>query len=68
MSNTVRYKHEDMIDMFGEVEVGLGVVGLYGENWGWRGEGVDAALERQIFITLRIGSNDDDSKNNAVCL
>ena len=39
------------------------------ENWGWRRErGVDTALERQIFITLRIARNDEDSKNNAVCL
>ena len=58
-----------MIDMFDEVGVGWGVVGLYGENWGWRGERVfDTALERKIFITLRIGSNDEDNKNNAVCL
>ena len=28
---------------------------------GGRG-GVDTALERQIFITLRIGSNDEDTK------
>ena len=34
---------------------GGGVEALYGENWGWRvgGSGVDKALERQIFITLR---------------
>ena len=28
-----------MIDMYGEVGVGMGVVGLYGENCGWRGRG-----------------------------
>ena len=34
---------------------------LYGENWGWRGErGVDTALEREVFITLRIGRNVKD--------
>ena len=38
-------------------------------GWGWRGErGVDTALERQIFITLRIGSNDEDNKNNVKSL
>ena len=38
-------------------------MGLYGENWGWRGRGgVDTALERQIFITLKIGRNDEDTK------
>ena len=43
-----------MIDMFGVVGVGLGVlwdcmgrIGVAG------GRGVDTALERQIFITLR---------------
>ena len=44
-----------------------GVEGLYGEN-GVGGGGVDTALERQIFITLRIGSNDKDSKNNVKSL
>ena len=37
-------------------------IGVQGDS------GVDTALERQIFITLRIRSNDEDSKNNAVCL
>ena len=32
------------------------------------GEGVDTALERQIFITLGIGGNDEDSKNNVKSL
>ena len=58
-----------MIEMFGEVGVVMGCCGIVGENWGLRGErGLDTALERQIFITLKIGRNDDDSKNNAVCL
>ena len=39
-------------------------MGLYRENCGWRVEVVDTALERLIFITLRIGSNDEDNKNN----
>ena len=55
--------------MFGVVWVGLdGVVGLYGENWGWRVRGgVDTALEREIFTTLRIRRNDEDTKT-APCL
>ena len=43
-------------------------MGLYEVNWGWRWEGVDTALEHHIFITLRIGSNDEDSQNNVKSL
>ena len=58
-----------MIDMFGEVGVGMRCCGIVWGELGLEGERrVDTALERQIFITLRIGSNDEDSKNNAVCL
>ena len=52
-----------MIDMFGEVGVGMGCCGIVVKNWGWGGRGgVDTSLERQIVITLRIGSNDEDTK------
>ena len=59
-----------MIDMFGEVGVGMGCCGIVWGELGLEGgeRGVDTALERQIFITLRIGSSDEDCKNNAVCL
>ena len=58
-----------MIDMFDEVGVGMGCCGVVWGEFGLEGgEGVVTALERQIFITLRIGSNDEDSKYNAVCL
>ena len=54
-----------MFDIIG----GVGVLrDCMGKEWGWRGKGVDTALERQIFITLRIGSNDEDSKNNVKSL
>ena len=49
-----------MIDMFGVVGSAGSVVGLKVENWCWRRRGVDTALERQIFITLRIRRNDED--------
>ena len=41
-----------MIDMFGEVGVD-GCCGIVWGEMGLEGEGVDTALERQIFITLR---------------
>ena len=42
-----------MIDMFGVVGVGLGVLWDYMGRIRVGGERVDIALERQIFITLR---------------
>ena len=52
-----------MIDMFGVVEVGLGVLwDCMGRIVVGGGEGVDTALERQLFITLRIRRNDEDTK------
>ena len=52
-----------MIDMFGEVGVGMGCCGIaWGELVLEEGEGVDTALERKIFITLKIGRNDEDTK------
>ena len=49
-----------MFDMIGGVGVEVGIfrdcIGRIGLN----GEGVDTALERQIFITLRIGRNVKD--------
>ena len=49
-----------MIDMFGEVGVGMRCCGIVWGELGLEGEGVDTALEREVFITLRIGSNDED--------
>ena len=40
-----------MIDMFGEVGVGMGYSGIVWAELGLKG--VDTALESQIFITLR---------------
>ena len=58
-----------MIDMFGEVGVGMTCCGIVWGELGLEGErGVDTALERQIFITLRIGSNDEDSENDVKSL
>ena len=57
-----------MIAMFGEVGMWMGCCGIVWGELGLEGEAVDAALERQIFITLRIGSNDEDSKNNVKSL
>ena len=39
MSNTVRYKHEDMIDMLGEVGVGMGCCGIVWGELGLEGKG-----------------------------
>ena len=49
-----------MIVMFGQVGVWMRCCGIVGENGGSRRRGVDTALERQIFITLRIGRNVKD--------
>ena len=38
VSNTVRYKHEDMINMFGEVGVGMGCCGIVWGELGLEGE------------------------------
>ena len=58
-----------MLDMFGEVGVGMGYCGIIWGELGLEGrEGVDTAFERQIFITLRIGSNDKDMKFVVKCL
>ena len=51
-----------MIDMFGEVGMWMGCCGTVWGELGFEGEVVDTALERRIFITIRIGSNDEDSK------
>ena len=42
-----------MIDMFGVVGVGRGVLWDCMGSIGVEGSGVDTALERKIFITLR---------------
>ena len=57
-----------MIDMFGEAGVEMECCGIVWGELGLEGEGVDTALDRQIFITLRIGRNDEDSKNNVKSL
>ena len=50
-----------MIDMFGEVEVGMGCCGIVWRELGLEGgEGVDTALEREVFQTLRTGRNVKD--------
>ena len=42
-----------MIDMFGEIGVGMECCGIVWGELGLEGDGVDPALERHIFITLR---------------
>ena len=49
--------------MFGEVGVRMGCCGIVLGELGLEGEGVDTALERQIFITLSIGRNYEDTKS-----
>ena len=49
-----------MFDIIG----GVGVLRDCMRRMGLEGEGVDTALERQIFLTLKIRYNDEDSKNN----
>ena len=53
-----------MFDIIG----GVGVLRDGMRRMGLEGVGVDTALERQIFITLKIRYNDEDSKNNVKSL
>ena len=54
-----------MFDMIGGVGVRLGVLRACWGEWGLR---VDTALEHEIFITLSIGHNVKNRKNNVKCL